>query len=65
MLFGVVMLRATRLHAIPALAIGLLPQVMTGADWHFPIAVGIGSTLLTASFLLFEKASVAGRQVAQ
>ena len=65
MLFGVVMLRATRLHAIPALAIGLLPQVMTVADWHFPLAVGIGSTLLTASFLLFEKSSLAGRQVAQ
>ena len=65
MLFGVVMLRVTRLHAIPALAIGLLPQVMTRADWHFPLAVGIGSTLLTASFLLFEKSSVAGRQVAQ
>jgi hypothetical protein len=65
MLFGVVMLRATRLHAIPALAIGLLPQVMTRADWHFPLAVGIGSTFLTASFLLFEKSSGAGRQVAQ
>ena len=65
MLFGVVMLRATRLHAIPALAIGLLPQVMTHADWHFPLAIGIGSTLLTASFLLFEKSSGAACQVAQ
>jgi hypothetical protein len=63
-LFGVVMLRATRLHAIPALAIALLPQVMSGVDWHFPLAVGMGSTLLTASFLLFKKSSVAGRQVA-
>jgi hypothetical protein len=65
MLFGVVMLRVTRLHAIPALAIALLPQVITRADWHFPLAVGIGSTFLTASFLLFEKSSGAGRQVAQ
>jgi hypothetical protein len=65
MLFGVVMLRMTRLHAIPALAIGLLPQVMTRPDWHFPLAVGIGSTLLTASFLLFEKSSGAGREFAQ
>jgi len=64
MLFGVVMLRATRLHAIPALAIALLPQVMSGVDWHFPLAVGMGSTLLTASFLLFKKSSVAGRRVA-
>jgi hypothetical protein len=63
-LFGVVMLRTTRLHAIPALAIGLLPQVMTRADWHFPLAIGMGSTLLTASFLLFEKLSSAPRQLA-
>jgi hypothetical protein len=65
MLFGVVMLRATRLHAIPALAIGLLPQIMMRADWEFPLAVGIGSTFLTASFLLFKKSSVAGRLVAR
>lgn len=65
MLFGVVMLRVTRFHAIPALAIGLLPQVMPHADWHFPLAVGIGSTLLTASFLVFKKSSVPRRVVAQ
>jgi hypothetical protein len=65
MVFGVVMLRTTRLHAIPALAIGLLPQVMTHADWHFPLAVAIGSTLLTASFLLFEKSLGVGRAVTQ
>jgi hypothetical protein len=60
MLFGVGVLRATHLHAIPALAIGLLPQVMTHADWHFPIAIAMGSTLLTVSFLLFQKWSKAG-----
>jgi hypothetical protein len=65
MLSGVVMLRVTRMHAIPALAIALLPQVMTHADWHFPLAVGIGSTLLTASFLVFEKSSGHGRPVTQ
>jgi hypothetical protein len=56
-LFGAVMLRMTRLHAIPALAVGLLPQVMTRADWRFPLAVGLGSMLLTASFVLFRKVS--------
>jgi hypothetical protein len=61
MLFGVVALQATGLHAIPALAIGLLPQVMTYVDWHFPIAIAIGSTLLTASFLLFQKWPKSGR----
>lgn len=65
MLFGVVMLRVTRFHAIPALAIGLLPQVMPHADWHFPLAVGIGSTLLTASFLVFKKTSAPGRLATQ
>ena len=64
MLFGIVMLRTARLHAIPALAIGLLPQVMTRADWHFPLAVGLGSAFLTASFLLFAKSSVIRRQIA-
>jgi hypothetical protein len=29
------------------------------------LAVGIGCTLLTASFLLVEKSSIAGRRVAQ
>ena len=57
MLFGVVTLRVTRLHTIPALAIGLLPQVTTRADWHFPLAVGIGSALLTTCFLIFKKFS--------
>jgi hypothetical protein len=65
MLFGVVMLRVTRVHAIPALAIGLLPQVMKGADWHFPLAIGMGSALLTTSFLFFKKLSASGRRVAQ
>ena len=65
MLFGVVMLRVTRLHAIPALAIGLLPQIMTHADWHFALAVCLVSTLLTASFLLFERLSRACGLVAQ
>ncbi|KER72357.1 hypothetical protein HR51_06875 [Burkholderia cepacia] len=64
-LFGIVMLRMTRLHAIPALAVGLLPQVMPQVDWRFPLAVGMGSALLTMSFLLFKKASTLGRSVAQ
>ena len=55
MLVGVVTLRLSRVHAIPALAIGLLPQVMPHVDWYFPLAVGVGSALLTMSFLAFKK----------
>jgi hypothetical protein len=55
MLVGVASLRLSRVHVTPALAVALLPQVMPHADWHFPLAVGIGSTLLTAWFLMFKR----------
>lgn len=63
MLIGAATLRLSRVHAIPALAIGLLPQVMPHADWHFPLAVGIGSTLLIACFLIFKNFTVAKQRV--
>ncbi|WP_176331828.1 HPP family protein [Burkholderia vietnamiensis] len=46
MLVGVATLRLSRVHVIPALAVSLLPQVMPRADWYFPVAVAVGSTLL-------------------
>lgn len=52
MLAGVVTLRALRLHIPPALAVGLLPQVMAHPNWLFPLAVCIGTLTLTASFLV-------------
>lgn len=55
MLAGVAILRLSRMHVTPALAVCLLPQVIPHVNWHFPLAVGIGSTLLTASFLFFQK----------
>lgn len=62
MLAGVAILRLSRVHVTPALAVCLLPQVMPHADWHFPLAVGIGSTLLTASFLSFQKFAGGGQR---
>jgi hypothetical protein len=52
LLIGITTLRLLRLHIPPALAVGLLPQVMPHADWRFPLAVAIGTLALTASFLL-------------
>jgi hypothetical protein len=48
-----------------AMLSGVVMLRVTHADWHFPLAVGIGSTLLTASFLVFEKSSGHGRPVTQ
>jgi hypothetical protein len=63
MLAGVVTLRLSRVHVTPALAVALLPQVMRHADWHFPLAVGVGSALLTMSFLTFKQFSSADQRV--
>src|SRR5260221_6233556 len=52
LLIGVATLRLLRLHIPPALAVGLLPQVMPHPDWRFPLAVATGTLVLTASFLL-------------
>jgi hypothetical protein len=55
MLVEVATLRLSRLHVPPSLAVALLPQVIPHVDWYFPLAVGIGSALLTLSFLTFRK----------
>lgn len=52
MLIGIATLRMLQLHVPPALAVGLLPQVMPHADWHFAVAVAAGTLTLTASFVL-------------
>ncbi|MBU6491626.1 MAG: HPP family protein [Burkholderiales bacterium] len=51
-LIGIVTLRLLRLHIPPALAVGLLPQVMPHADWRFPLAVATGTLTLTAAFMI-------------
>jgi hypothetical protein len=51
LLAGVVTLRALRLHMPPALAIGLLPQVIPDVSWHFALSVAIGTLTLTGAFV--------------
>jgi hypothetical protein len=47
---SVAILRAFKLHMPPALAVGLLPFVMTAPNIRYPIAVGIGTVALTLCF---------------
>ncbi len=53
-LFGVLVLRVLKLHVPPAVAVGLLPFVIDDPGFRFPIAVGLGTALLTGSFLLWR-----------
>ncbi len=55
MAWGVLMLRAFDLHVPPALAVALLPQVMDSPTILYPLAVGIGTSLMTASFALYSR----------
>ncbi|WP_321882777.1 HPP family protein [Burkholderia cepacia] len=52
LLAGIAALRAFNLHLPPALAIGLLPQVVPEPGWAFVIGVATGSLVLTGTFLL-------------
>jgi hypothetical protein len=52
--WGIVVLRAVDLHVPPALAVALLPLVMTNPTLIYPIAVGLGTLLLTGWFFLCE-----------
>jgi hypothetical protein len=52
LLLGIMTLRALRLHFPPALAVGLLPQIIPHADWRFVLAVALGTTTLAGVFLL-------------
>jgi hypothetical protein len=55
MAWGVAVLRTFKIRVPPALAVALLPMVMTNPTVAFPFAVGIGTTLASGWFLLFEK----------
>jgi hypothetical protein len=55
---GIVVLRISRLHLPPALAIGLLPQVVPHADWRFVAAVAAGSAALTGTFLIARTSGI-------
>lgn len=51
---SIAILRAMKLHMPPVLGIGLLPQVMPHTDWHFVLAVALGSSGLTGFFLITQ-----------
>jgi hypothetical protein len=49
-LCSIAILRAFKVHMPPALAVGLLPFVMTAPDIRYPTSVGIGTVALTLCF---------------
>ena len=62
MAWGIGVLRLSRLHVPPALAVALLPMVMDHPQAIYPAAVAIGATLAAMWFALFELC-VGGRRV--
>jgi len=52
--WGIMVLRTLDLHVPPALAVALLPLVMTNPTLIYPLAVGLGTLLLTGWFFLCE-----------
>jgi hypothetical protein len=54
MAWAIAALRMLDLHVPPALAVGLLPQVMTSSTVGYPFSVGIGTLLMTVWFLLYR-----------
>jgi CBS-domain-containing membrane protein len=46
--------RAFSLHAPPAVAVGLLPFVISQPDFWFPLAVGTGTSLLAGTFIIYR-----------
>ncbi len=55
MAWGILILRAFDLHVPPALAVALLPQVIDSPTALYPIAVGIGTSLLSGLFVLYNR----------
>ncbi|WP_263350416.1 HPP family protein [Acidicapsa acidisoli] len=49
-LCSIAVLRAFRVHMPPALAVGLLPFVMTAPNIWYPVSVGIGTVVLVLCF---------------
>lgn len=63
-LLGVLVLRVLNLHVPPAVAVGLLPFVIPNPGYQFPVAVGLGTLLLTGSFLLWRTMNTVKRMIA-
>ena len=52
--WGILVLRLFDLHVPPALAVALLPFVMTSPTVAYPLSVGIGTLLMTLWFLFYQ-----------
>jgi hypothetical protein len=59
MAWGIAVLRIFDLHVPPALAVALLPLVMDSPGPTYPVAVGLGTALLSAWFLAWQRISSA------
>lgn len=55
MAWGTIVLRIFDLHVPPALAVALLPQVMDAPTILYPVSVGIGTSMLSASYVLYQR----------
>ena len=55
MAWGILILRVFDLHVPPALAVALLPQVIDSPTVLYPVAVGIGTSLLSGSFAFYSR----------
>jgi len=58
-ILGVMVLRVVDLHIPPAIAIGLIPLLIDTGGVYYPLAVGLGTTVLTAAFMLYR--AIAGQ----
>jgi len=57
MAWGIGVLRVFDIHIPPALAVALLPMVMARVTIGYPFAVGLGTTMASVWFTVFEKYS--------
>ncbi|MDF1824829.1 MAG: HPP family protein [Verrucomicrobiales bacterium] len=54
LLAGIAILKLFDLHMPPALAIGLIPQILEQPGWSYPLSVLTGSLILAAAFLIYR-----------
>lgn len=55
MVIGIAVLRLFSVHMPPALAVGLIPLVMSNPTWRYPLSVTIGTSALTLASLGFNR----------
>ena len=53
-IFCILVLKVLDLHIPPAIAIGLIPLLIDSGGAFYPLAVGLGTSVLTASFLVYR-----------